>query len=132
MYEHILDKKEKSEVKDMLHELVTKLIEDYHEEWVRAGIPGLVITKFDEYHSENIEWVRNAIDAFMDNDWETIVERVYSIFRIFANAYNKAFMEANSTFSEMNGDLDGLEFNGSICESGDEDLIKVKHKKGSK
>jgi len=116
IHEATLNNMGKDEVLDAMHALITKIIKSYNEEWIRVGIPVMVIDKFNEYHLSNERWVRTSIDCFLENEWDTMTERVYSIFRIIANAYNRAFMDADKLFKSMNGELAGVEYKQSVCE----------------
>lgn len=105
----------REEVKLELFDLLRKIISTYEKEWKLNKINEKIIEQFNSYHRGNEQWVMITIENQINDDMNDNVHIVYYSLKAFANAYNRAFFDADELFRKMNGSLTGDVYKGIQC-----------------
>ncbi len=96
--------------------MVIRAINDYEKRWKELNIPDIVIEKYKEWHSGRLEVLLNEIDTISlyrhSKSYEqTTYEVLLSISALLKFGVTNDSMRA---LEELNGELNGLVFNGKI------------------
>jgi len=100
------------QLKHELTTLISNIVETYIKEWQVAQIPPLVIDKFQKYHRINEEIVMSMIDITVLNDWETQIQKAFTILDSFVIAFHNAIFDIERVMNPMNGGLRNLTYKG--------------------
>jgi hypothetical protein len=100
------------QLKHELSSLISKIIESYIKEWDDVGLPKIVIDKFQKYHRVNEDIVMSMIDITILNNWETQLQKTFTILDSFIIAFHNAIFDIERVVNPMNGGLKNVTYKG--------------------
>ena len=111
-----LDKEIKpSEFESEINNHFNEAIQEYINRCLGAGIPQIVVDKFQQWHMPRIEFTNMAIEQIckteiIDND----IEKMFAILTIYDSALYATVIDAEQTLKKLNGELTGTIYK-NIC-----------------
>jgi hypothetical protein len=109
--EEAVHKKEHAGVRDIYVNAVMKLVDDYESEWRRNMIPEIVITKFNQWHSDHVKVFMSSVDQIcLGSSFSSIEEVCNAILHINEGLVVQTILDAERTLGRLNGELSGKAF----------------------
>ena len=113
--------KHPNEIKDEIITLLMECVAEYEEKARLKGIPEEVIAKFNKWHRSRVKVAISGIKAITASQFYiSNLSRVAAILDIFTITFHDTILDAERTLKDLNGDLDGMVYNGHVCPSQDE------------
>jgi len=100
------------QLKHEITTLIQNIIESYIKEWNEAGLPKIVVDGFQKYHRINEDIVMSMIDITILNNWETQLQKTFTILDSFIIAFHNAIFDIERVVNPMNGGLKNVTYKG--------------------
>lgn len=99
------------------YNMANSVIKDSSAKMRRAGIPDVVIEKFNTWNSPRHEYVLSTITDIDASDvFSSLVEKQYAALNLYMDSMYFVLMDAEKTLKNLNGDLTGAVYKGKVVE----------------
>ena len=91
-------------------------ITEYESKARAAGIPGIVIEKFNKWHSQHVLMTHMTIDKVFGSKFiSTTREQVAVVFGVYRTVFALTIIDAETTLNSLNGELDKVAYKDKRC-----------------
>jgi len=105
------------ELRSMSSASIQNIIEDYQENWKRIGVPQIVISKFNSWHSKRVLLLIEAISSICTSDsYSSLKEKLNAILEIHKVLIVITILDVEHTLGSLNGALSGENYGSKIIE----------------
>lgn len=99
--------KEKKICRDWMLVCVEDIVSSYEKERKLAGVPEIVIRKFNEWHTPHAEILVRSIDnVLLGNSFSTSKEQINAILYANLTVLYMTYWDVRKTLGELNGEID--------------------------
>lgn len=100
------------------YKTATAIVKKSNDEMQVAGIPEVVIKKFNKWNEDRYENLLSAIsDIDSSSVFSSVVGKQYTVLTTYANSAYFILIDAEKTLKSLNGDLTGTIYKGKAVES---------------
>ena len=100
------------------YKATNQIIIDSSKKMEEAGIPNVVIEKFNKWNEIRHEYILTTInDIYSSEVFNTTIEKEYAVLNLFMNSFYFVLMDAERTLKSLNGDLTGTMYKGKMVEN---------------
>lgn len=91
----------------------SEINQKYYADWEAAGIPQIVIERFNSWHASRTKAVMDAIDSIaLGRSYRTNQEKQNAIMDVHLTLLRLTIQDAQDALGSLNGELSGSVFNG--------------------
>jgi len=91
----------------LIHSIMTIGVAEYERKALKAGIPEMFLTKFNNWHRIHANTLIESISyTLKSNLYSTLQDKYLSIFDNILNAFSMTVQDAEKTMNEFNGELE--------------------------
>lgn len=96
--------------------LFTEVRDRSDEKAKAAGIPDIVIEKFNQWTNPTIQYTLRSAELVLHSGvYDTNTEKMTIIYSLMTSMLELVILEAEKALSILNGELDGIEYKGYTC-----------------
>lgn len=100
------------------YKAANQIISESNKRMREAGIPEVVIIKFNQWNNDRHEYILSTISDVDSCDvFSTVVEKQHSILDLYTNSSYFVLIDAERTLKSLNGDLTGTIYKGKVVEN---------------
>lgn len=97
------------EIKELFARTMQRSVLGYQADWKQAGVPDMVVTKFDTWNAPRLEAISiSATSVFDGKSFTTPVEMTNAILTLMHALLIQTVIDAERTLGDLNGDLEGV------------------------
>lgn len=96
--------------------LFTNVRDKSDEKAKAAGIPEVVIDKFNQWANPTVQYTLRSAELVLHSGvYDSNTEKMSIIYSLMTSMLELVVLEAEKTLSILNGELDGIEYKGHLC-----------------
>ena len=99
------------------YNMANAIIKDSSTKMCNAGVPEVVIEKFNKWNNPRHEYVLSTITDIDASDvFSSVAEKEYAALNLYMDTMYFVLMDAEKTLKNLNGDLTGSVYKGKVVE----------------
>lgn len=100
------------------YRITNQIISESSRRMEEAGIPSIVIMKFNRWNEIRHEYILTTISDIDSSEvFSTTIEKQYAVLNLFMNSFYFVLIDAERTLKSLNGDLTGTMYKGKVVEN---------------
>lgn len=103
------------ELYSLIVDCLYETIQRYEERALTSGIPPIVIEKFNEWHNTTVEFALKSAELITQSPvYKTNTDVICGMYLLHAAMLEVTIAEAEKTLTDLNGEITGIEYKGTI------------------